>query len=629
MAKSKKTRPKRVTNITGELLKEIQATIAFACYDTPSVIRRGTSLAEAAIENKMSLLYYGDDTHEAPDPDLIVFEDQLILGLKKFKGLFTQSVQDGPNGESGEVLLSIPEILHRHKNLLVYVGDGSIEKNLLSQKSVHVTDKRIIGRTLDTMAKNVCKNCKKMMAIVTRKGSPYKDGRFPSGSNWDDYILWCLIEMGKEYDREEAARIDTELKKVAGAEKATANAGGIVSIANVQTSVVSSNKDTNAGNSSSRSNANAAGSASNDLDSAGSLVIESSGGGGGDEQQGGGTSDLLGADDEEDKYPNKKFFKCGPGFIAWALWGHIPILDSAGMQGDFFGDAKKKASFGRNTESRAAFRRLLVEKNGAGVDNRRGKKRRVLEEEEASTLTPTPSDSSKILAKTLEYMAAESLENKRQKLAEMGMRNIRDKLISRRRKEDSIYKEIDRLCRGKKKPGQALLDEKAVTEKEIVELEEKLDEMQSEECRRHSDIINQRSLELTASTSSEDTGDTTITTRTDTIVRTNSNNESDSVDNRPVIEVVDDDDNDDDDDDDINVNILVARANTAKTNGNNGGCIECNLPSNHSCRNCKMCVCSLCCGEKRELENAWWCGLCFTAQTVANQTVDSRWALFF
>ena len=68
-------------------------------------------------------------------------------------------------------------------------------------------------------------------------------------------------------------------------------------------------------------------------------------------------------------------------------------------------------------------------------------------------------------------MATESLENRRQKLAELGMRNIRDKLISRRRKEDSIDKEIDRLARGEKKPGQSLLDDKNAIENEIVSLE--------------------------------------------------------------------------------------------------------------------------------------------------------------
>ncbi len=47
------------------------------------------------------------------------------------------------------------------------------------------------------------------MAIVKSKGSPYKDGMFPLGTNWEDYILWCLVEMGKECDRGEAAKIDS------------------------------------------------------------------------------------------------------------------------------------------------------------------------------------------------------------------------------------------------------------------------------------------------------------------------------------------------------------------------------------------------------------------------------------
>ena len=61
--------------------------------------------------------------------------------------------------------------------------------------------------------------------------------------------------------------------------------------------------------------------------------------------------------------------------------------------------------------------------------------------------------------------------------------------------------------------------------------------MKSEEYCRHSDEINQNYLELTASSSSEDTETT--------IIRTDSNTESDSIDNRPVIEVDDDDDDND------------------------------------------------------------------------------------
>jgi len=144
----------------------------------------------------MSSIYYGDDKNGALDPDMITYVDQFMLGINKFKGLYTRSLQAGSNGASGEVLLSIPEFLHRHKNFLVFVGSGSIEKAILSQKSVALSSEKVSGRTLVRMSKTVVCNCKKMMAIVKAKGSPYRDGKLPSGTNWEDYILWCLVAMG-------------------------------------------------------------------------------------------------------------------------------------------------------------------------------------------------------------------------------------------------------------------------------------------------------------------------------------------------------------------------------------------------------------------------------------------------
>jgi hypothetical protein len=110
MSKSTKNRSKRSTNISGGLQKEIQALIAYACYDSPSLIRRGGSLGESAIENKMTSIFYGEGTNGA-DPNLITYDDQFLLGLNKFKGLYTQSVHvaaGGPTSSTGEVILSIP-----------------------------------------------------------------------------------------------------------------------------------------------------------------------------------------------------------------------------------------------------------------------------------------------------------------------------------------------------------------------------------------------------------------------------------------------------------------------------------------------------------------------------------------
>ncbi|KAI2499569.1 hypothetical protein MHU86_14930 [Fragilaria crotonensis] len=275
MSKSTKNRSKWSTNISGGLQKEIQALIAYACYDSPSLIRRGGSLGESAIKNKMTSIFYGEGTNGA-DPNLITYDDQFLLGLNKFKGLYTQSVQaagGGPTSSTGEVILLIPAFLHRHKKLFIYVGE------------------------------TVLCNCKKMMAIVTRKGSPYRDGKFPSGTNWEDYILWCLIEMGKECDRAEAEKIDSVVvvatnRNVVEGEKANGRArGGDVGFL---------------------------GEDDNEQNDTPSILANSS-------------EDS----DEADRYPDKTFFRCGVGFLAWALWGHIPIHNSACMQSDSFGDLKK------------------------------------------------------------------------------------------------------------------------------------------------------------------------------------------------------------------------------------------------------------------------------------------------
>ena len=73
----------------------------------------------------------------------------------------------------------------------------SIEKALLCRK-VPTNETPISGRTLLRLAKEVLCNCKKLQAIVTANNSPYKDGDSgPSGTNWEDYIQWCLKAMYK------------------------------------------------------------------------------------------------------------------------------------------------------------------------------------------------------------------------------------------------------------------------------------------------------------------------------------------------------------------------------------------------------------------------------------------------
>lgn len=186
---------KRVgTNVSKKLLMEMHALIAFACYDSPSIAQGGDSMNDAEQAKTMTDCYFAGNA----DPETISYLDQFIHGLHRFKGVFTSSEE--PN-EFGQIVLTMPQKLHRHGGLNVFVGQKSITKELLSQKNFKNSD-RIPGSTLLGKGKAVVKTCKKMMALVTASGSPYRDGSFPSGTNWDDYIKWCLVAMQKEYDRE-------------------------------------------------------------------------------------------------------------------------------------------------------------------------------------------------------------------------------------------------------------------------------------------------------------------------------------------------------------------------------------------------------------------------------------------
>jgi hypothetical protein len=174
---------------------EIQYLVAYVCCDSPTVVQRGESLNETELAKAMCDQFYGtkDD-----NPETICYLEQFINGLHKFMGLFVRS--EDPD-EHGRIVLTMPQKLHRYGGVHIFVGPGSITKEIVSQTNFTNTT-RIFGASLLAKAKIVVKTCKKMMAIVTASWSPYRDGTFPSGTNWDDYIKWCLVEMQKECDRE-------------------------------------------------------------------------------------------------------------------------------------------------------------------------------------------------------------------------------------------------------------------------------------------------------------------------------------------------------------------------------------------------------------------------------------------
>ena len=175
----------RVTNLNQRLLTEFQSLIAFACYDSPSISHGGESaMTEASMEKIMSNLYFGND-HETNNADSgVCYVDQFLLGLNKFQGLYkagpagashvmvslllpvvSSHQQTGGSGRASGIdktlVLNMLPMLHRQgKCINIFVGEGSIEKGLLSRKSLRKDHAQIRGRTLLRLAKEVLSNCK-------------------------------------------------------------------------------------------------------------------------------------------------------------------------------------------------------------------------------------------------------------------------------------------------------------------------------------------------------------------------------------------------------------------------------------------------------------------------------------
>ena len=121
------------TNVNKKLLMEFQALIAYACYNSPSPLGASVLMTESMMEKLMMKRCFGDNN----DDEMVCYVDQFLLGLNKFKGLYTappRRVTDVNTGVPSE--LRFPPSLHCQGKIHIFVGEGSIEKRLLSQKSL-------------------------------------------------------------------------------------------------------------------------------------------------------------------------------------------------------------------------------------------------------------------------------------------------------------------------------------------------------------------------------------------------------------------------------------------------------------------------------------------------------------
>ena len=585
-------------------------------------------MTERAQEKLMAKLCFGA---AEDDPELICYAEQFLHGLNKFSSLYTASCDEiqpeGCPGAPAEMLLTMIPTLHQlGPEVNIYVGKGSIDKHLLLSKTVGSFSTGVSGRTMLRHAKDVLCNCKKMMAIVTASNSPYKDGNFPSGTNWDDYITWCIVTMKKEM-------MMTEKPSPSPACSAAAAATGIDQLD--ESSISNNGAGGAAGSTGSSAAIRSAGGNVNDTARSNDVLITNE------------SNDVNHGSDE--LYANRVPFK---GFLAWCLWGHIPIDDSTtNMKSLQFTDSKVGASYGRGTGSRRSLKAATAAATAAAsgsllpdsvrLDNRRGLKKQkrgspkddtsstqqlsaiMMCDDDTVTTSIAGEDDSKILKEALDYLDSESLEKARQKLSMLSCLQVRDEISSLKAQVDSVSRRLYHAKNGSPEAN-TLLEKMDAIEELLREREDCLSVLQKEEANRQLKVIEERAAHLdrvavaviqdyaakagaAAQAAKERRGSHLshpVEPYADAVVFTTPVKESGDY---GMVSFA-------------TPTKSPAEAMLAIASQQVLLCMDCSItPTTHTCRRCKGFVCDMCCSTQRGLEMIWWCASCFDNESITNQ----------
>ena len=198
MSQSNKRRKPSNKDVTKKLQTELQALIAYGCYDSKNALNGGQSHRKDDLIKKINDLYMpksGDDEH-------LSHVDMFLEGKGKYSYFF-DTMNEGETIEerSTDPERVIPEVMHCIEGKTINVGVGCIDRSLLTRKNLtNYVD--ISANTLYRHAKDVEANCKKALALCTSKDSPYRNfkGTFPSGTNRNDYLIWLRESMNASVD---------------------------------------------------------------------------------------------------------------------------------------------------------------------------------------------------------------------------------------------------------------------------------------------------------------------------------------------------------------------------------------------------------------------------------------------
>ena len=150
---------------------------------------------------------------------------------------------------------------------------------------------------------------------------------------------------------------------------------------------------------------------------------------------------------DDHDFPSNYFFK---GFLAWCLWGWLPIQQGSAMKSSLFSDAKCDASFGRNTTSRQA----IKERKGSVATSPRQQttatrpQQSLTARQQSDLLVELRNATKDVMQKTYELFEAECVEKEQQKTAFLEVRIIRDNLASLTRKQDLLLQKYYHSTKG-------------------------------------------------------------------------------------------------------------------------------------------------------------------------------------
>ena len=299
------------------LMKEIQRNISFRAYE--EVCGMGDSKSLKQLYDLVFEKYHG------AGPDGFGLAEKFMKGIEMFEGIYEDKV-DEVTGNHERVLKTV---LHCKSNVKI-ISDpderiGGINMITLTASSLRKRDTLLQGRQIWEMGKQVEENGRKVLAILCR--SKYKEGTVASGEGWEDYMKYCRYKMKKLSDEKEGEK--RKKQRMTQAAAASSESTSILESQSTTTSILTEGDEAIA----------------DDEDNEAQLIKD---------------------------WDSHAVF---PGYLSWALWGHIPM---PGTDPDYksqqFQASSDTTGNNKNKKGRVASRakKAKTEEVARRVDTERG-----------------------------------------------------------------------------------------------------------------------------------------------------------------------------------------------------------------------------------------------------------------